>query len=252
LFHKCLLRKAIYVITNVINGKKYVGQSIDPEHRFVSHCSRAKNDSDNSPIHSAIGKYGKDNFKLDVIEWTEQYNDRERYWIKELNSKSPNGYNVTDGGEEPPHTYGENHHNSVVTEHQVDIIIQQLKDGILTEPEIGKLFSPPVNQTLINSINWGVTHKRENENYPIRSNCPYNLTEEEVGDVKWLLLNTLYPCQQIADYYHVNVSTIKHINAGRNYHDDNLGYPLRKVRGKKQLKPVETILAKRSTATIDT
>ena len=161
----------------MINGKKYVGQSIDPEHRFISHCSRAKNDSDNSPIHSAIGKYGKDNFKLDVVEWTEQYNDRERYWIKELNSKSPNGYNVTDGGEEPPHAYGENHHNSVVTEHQVDIIIQQLKDGILTEPEIGKLFSPPVNQTLINNINWGVTHKRESEDYPIRSNCPYNLTE---------------------------------------------------------------------------
>ena len=58
--------------------------------------------------------------------------------------------------------------------------------------------------------------------------------------------------QQIADYYHVNTSTIKHINTGRNYHDDTSDYPLRKVRGKKQLEPVETILAKRSTATIDT
>ncbi len=246
------LKKAIYKITNMINNKIYIGQSINPEHRFIAHCSRAKNDSDNSPIHAAIKKYGKDNFILTIIEWTEDYNNREKYWIKKLNSKSPYGYNITEGGEEPPHKYGEEHHNSVITDEQVNIIINELKKNELTEPEIGKLFNPPFNQVLINNINWGITHKRDNESYPIRKNCPYNLTIEQVGDVKWLLQNTLYPCSQIADYYHVNVSTIKHINTGRNYYDDNYDYPLRKTRGKKQLEPVETILAKRSTTTIDT
>jgi len=246
------LKKAIYKITNMINNKIYIGQSIDPNHRFISHCSRANNDSDNSPIHTAIKKYGKENFVLDIIEWTEDYNNRERYWIQKLNSLSPFGYNIAKGGEEPPHKYGEQHHKSIITEEQVDIIINELKKGELTEPQIGKLFNPPFNQTLINNINWGITHKRNNETYPIRKNCPYNLTFEQVGDIKWLLQNTLYPCSQIADYYHVNTSTIKHINMGRNYHEDNCDYPLRKQRGKKQLKPVETILAKRSTTTIDT
>lgn len=246
------LKKAIYKITNVINNKIYIGQSVNPNHRFISHCSRANNDSDNSPIHAAIKKYGKDNFILTIIEWTEDYNNREKYWIKKLNSKSPYGYNVAEGGEEPPHKYGEEHHNSVITDEQVNIIINELKKNELTEPEIGRLFNPPFNQTLINNINWGITHKRDNESYPIRKNCPYNLTIEQVGDVKWLLQNTLYPCSQIADYYHVNVSTIKHINTGRNYHEDNCDYPLRQQRGKKQLEPVETILAKRSTTTIDT
>lgn len=246
------LKKAIYKITNMINNKIYIGQSINPEHRFIAHCSRAKNDSDNSPIHTAIKKYGKDNFILTIIEWTEDYNNREKYWIKKLNSKSPYGYNIAEGGEEPPHRYGEEHHNSVITDEQVNIIINELKKNELTEPEIGKLFNPPFNQTLINNINWGITHKRDNEEYPIRKNCPYNLTIEQVGDVKWLLQNTLYPCSQIADYYHVNVSTIKHINTGRNYYDSNCDYPLRKKKGKKQLEPVETILAKRSTTTIDT
>lgn len=246
------LKKAIYKITNMINNKIYIGQSIDPNHRFISHCSRANNDSDNSPIHTAIKKYGKENFVLDIIEWTEDYNNRERYWIQKLNSLSPFGYNVAKGGEEPPHKYGEQHHKSIITEEQVNIIINELKKGELTEPQIGKLFNPPFNQTLINNINWGITHKRNNETYPIRKNCPYNLTLEQVGDIKWLLRNTLYPCSQIADYYHVNTSTIKHINMGRNYHEDNCDYPLRKQRGKKQLKPVETILAKRSTTTIDT
>lgn len=247
-----VLKKAIYKITNVINNKIYIGQSIDPNHRFISHCSRANNDSDNSPIHTAIKKYGKENFVLDIIEWTEDYNNRERYWIQKLNSLSPFGYNIAKGGEEPPHKYGEQHHKSIITEEQVDIIINELKKDELTEPQIGELFNPPFNQTLINNINWGITHKRNNETYPIRKNCPYNLTSEQVGDIKWLLRNTLYPCSQIADYYHVNTSTIKHINVGRNYYEDNCDYPLRKQRGKKQLKPVETILAKRSTTTIDT
>ena len=236
----------------MINNKVYIGQSVNPEHRFVAHCSRAKNDEDNSHIHAAIKKYGKENFTLEIIEWTDDYNNRERYWIKKLNSKSPFGYNITDGGEEPPHKCGEDHHNSVITEEQIDIIIDKLKEGKLTELKIGKLFTPNFNQTLINNINWGITHRRQNETYPIRANHPYNLTTKQVGDVKWLLKNTSYPCHQIANYYHVNVSTIKHINTGRNYYDDNCDYPLRKIRGKRQLEPVETILAKRSTTAIDT
>ena len=61
----------------MINDKVYIGQSVDPKRRFKAHCSRAKNDSDNSPIHAAIKKYGKENFKLDILEWTEDYNNAE-------------------------------------------------------------------------------------------------------------------------------------------------------------------------------
>lgn len=43
-----------------------------------------------------------------------------------------------------------------------------------------------------------------------------------------------------------------YINAGRNYNDSTLNYPLRNHRGEKQSEPVETILAKRSTDAIDT
>ena len=84
----------------MINNKVYIGQSKNPEHRFVSHCSRAKNDEDNSPIHAAIKKYGKENFTLEIIEWTDDYNNRERYWIKYYDSYY-NGYNSTLGGDQP-------------------------------------------------------------------------------------------------------------------------------------------------------
>lgn len=246
------LKKAIYLITNIVNGKKYIGQSVNPHRRFISHCSRARTGYDNSPIHSAIKKYGKENFILEIIEWTENYNQRERDLIKEYQTLSPNGYNICKGGESPPIMYGENHPHSIITEEQVDIIIAHLKERKLTESEIGKLFNPPLNQVMINSINFGNTHRRECEKYPIRTEHPYTLSEKEVDEIKWLLQNSLFPCSQIAEYYHVNSSTIKHINSGRNYFDENQNYPLRKFRGKRQLQPVETILAKRSRFTIDT
>lgn len=82
----------IYKTTNLINGKIYVGQ-----------------DSNNDPdylgsgvyICNAIKKYGKENFKKEVLcECLDQkdLNEKEIYWIKSLNSKDPNGYNLTDGG----------------------------------------------------------------------------------------------------------------------------------------------------------
>ena len=132
------------------------------------------------------------------------------------------------------------------------MVIEELKKGVLTEPQIGKLFNPPFNQVLINNINWGITHRRDNEQYPIRNQCPYNLSENEVEEVKWLLANAMHTCNQIADYYGVNTSTIKAINTGRNYFDSLTDYPIRKYRGIKQIEPVETILAKRSTSVIDT
>lgn len=236
----------------MINNKKYIGQSVNSHRRFISHCSRSKKDNDNSPIHKAIKKYGKENFTLTVLETTDNYNRRERELIMELNTLSPNGYNVARGGEEPPITKGEKHHNSVITEKQVDLVISELKKDKLTEPEIGNLFNPAFNQSLIHNINFGITHKRLNESYPIRNECPYNLKKSEVDEIKWLIENTKYPFFQIAEYYHVSTSSIKHINVGRNHYDDSLSYPIRKFKGKKQSQPVETILAKRSTDVIDT
>lgn len=249
---KTQLKKAIYKITNKLNGKSYIGQSVDPQHRFSAHISRSKNDTDNSPLHAAMNKYGKENFTIEILEWTPDYNQREQELIQEYGTLVPNGYNLAKGGEEPPHKYGEEHHNSVISEEQVSIVINELKYGERTESEIGRLFSPPFNQCLIHNINHGITHRRADEVYPIRTESPYHLTASEVEEIKWLLKETSYPCSQIADHFRVNNSTVKAINTGRNYPDSRESYPLRKTRGQAQSQPVETILAKRSTDAIDT
>ena len=97
------MRGFIYKITNKINGKSYIGQTIqNVKERFYQHCATKCSQAIlNMVIHKAINKYGKSNFTIEVIEEVEStnLNDRERYWIKYYNSYN-NGYNATKGGQD--------------------------------------------------------------------------------------------------------------------------------------------------------
>ena len=97
------MRGFIYKITNTINGKSYIGQTIqNVKERFYQHCAtKCSKAVSNMAIHRAIKKYGKSNFIVEVIEEVESVylNDRERYWIKYYNSYN-NGYNSTKGGQD--------------------------------------------------------------------------------------------------------------------------------------------------------
>lgn len=97
------MRGFIYKITNKINGKSYIGQTIqDVKERFYQHCATKCSQAVlNMAIHKAINKYGKSNFTVEVIEEVEStdLNDREKYWIKFYNSYN-NGYNSTEGGQD--------------------------------------------------------------------------------------------------------------------------------------------------------
>jgi len=90
----------IYKITNVLNGKCYVGKTekANPEDRFQEHKNDSKRYVDR-PLYRAFNKYGTANFAFDVIEETNNPEEREIYWIKELNSHGSTGYNATLGGE---------------------------------------------------------------------------------------------------------------------------------------------------------
>ena len=93
----------VYKITNIINGKCYIGQTDKTaKRRLVQHKCKARNGYDkNRPIHKAINKYGEDNFIAETLETgisESEIDDRERYWIEEEKSLVPNGYNVNSGG----------------------------------------------------------------------------------------------------------------------------------------------------------
>lgn len=93
----------IYKITNTLNNKCYIGQSVDIENRWKQHmlASRSLTEGgDNYSIHKAIRKYGIENFIFEIIELTsiEELNNKEKYWIDYYDSYN-NGYNETLGGE---------------------------------------------------------------------------------------------------------------------------------------------------------
>ena len=96
------MRGFIYKITNNVNGKVYIGQTIQTiKERFYQHCATKCSDSVlNMAIHKAIKKYGKSNFTIEVIEEVDKdsLNDREKFWIEYYNSYN-NGYNSTRGGQ---------------------------------------------------------------------------------------------------------------------------------------------------------
>lgn len=89
----------IYKITNLINNKCYVGQTIrELNIRVDEHTKKIRCRA----LNSAIKKYGFNNFKVEILETIEKLDDlntREQFWIKELNTLSPNGYNLTSGGD---------------------------------------------------------------------------------------------------------------------------------------------------------
>lgn len=91
----------IYKITNNVNKKVYIGQSIRPiEYRFKRHINDALNNVIDTHFARAIRKYGKDNFQIELIDnakTQDELNLKEQYWIRYYKStNSQYGYNETD------------------------------------------------------------------------------------------------------------------------------------------------------------
>lgn len=95
----------VYVHTNIVNGKNYVGQTTaGMENRWKLHlrCARStKTPAYAGLIARAIRKYGVDAFEhhvLSVVGSQARLDNLEKVWIILLQAKTPTGYNLADGG----------------------------------------------------------------------------------------------------------------------------------------------------------
>ena len=88
--------RGIYKVTNKINGKVYIGQSVDIGKRWRQHMTA----KDDIYFHKAIQKYGVENFEWEVIEQCKRkdLDEREIHWIEYYDSFNK-GYNCTKGGD---------------------------------------------------------------------------------------------------------------------------------------------------------
>jgi group I intron endonuclease len=91
----------IYMVTNKVNGKSYVGQTINSlEQRKGEHVRRSSLNNDNLYFHNALRKYGADLFEwivIDRCDTIERLNELEIFYIG-LYDTFDNGYNLTIGG----------------------------------------------------------------------------------------------------------------------------------------------------------
>ena len=220
-----IIRKDIYIIKNNINTKVYIGQALDSKKRFQSHC---KKNNDNSLIDKAIQKYGKEHFWFEILEsQIENYNEREKYWIKYYNSLKPFGYNILTGGDEPPRYIGDEHPNVKISDENVKLLKIDLAQTTISLSQLADKYN--ISKKQIMRINQGISRVSLNEKYPIRQNPNINgkLSEEDIDSIIDLLRFTYRFNGDIAREYGVEVHTISRINNGTYHHRDNISYPIR-------------------------
>lgn len=90
----------IYIYTNRINGKQYVGQTTNSiNERQHKHLTEVRHPKYKSVFHDAIRKYGIENFNREVIKVDKAMLDTyEIDLIARWDTKVPNGYNILSGG----------------------------------------------------------------------------------------------------------------------------------------------------------
>lgn len=124
----------VYKITNNINGKVYIGKSINIQQRWQEHKRHYKY-VDNIVLYKAFRKYGVENFTFEILcEAPEQEIDSlEVKYIEEYNcctkSGRDSGYNMTFGGDANVHLSGEWNGNSKMTCEEVWEIREAYKNG---------------------------------------------------------------------------------------------------------------------------
>ena len=147
----------IYKITNLINEKVYIGQSIHIERRWQEHCQP----SSRSLIGKAIQKYGKEHFTFQVLEECaeEQLDELEEKYISEYDSVVPNGYNIETASKG----------KTSFVFYDKDIFADIVKDIVssdLTLIAIAEKYD--LSRRTIYRINQGEVHHDINKTYPLR------------------------------------------------------------------------------------
>lgn len=151
----------IYLIENIINHRKYVGQSINISKRWKIHLdryNRAGKEYD-KVLYKAFRKYGIENFKFSIIEECpqEKLNERELYWIRYYNAFH-NGYNCSEDEQPFPMT-GEEHFNHKLTQQDVIDIRTAYKNHERCK-EVFKRYQDRINWTGFHKIWKGETWKK--------------------------------------------------------------------------------------------
>jgi group I intron endonuclease len=144
----------IYKTTNLVNGKIYIGQDCKNNPNYYG---------SGSIIIKAIKKYGKENFKKEILDFCSslvELNEKEKYWINKLDAKNKNiGYNILDGGGNGPMPI------------EVKLkLSKKLKGRIFTDEHKLKISKNHHNVSGENNPMFGKTHSEDTKKYMVTLN----------------------------------------------------------------------------------
>ena len=235
----------IYVVTNLVNNKKYIGQSVNIRRRFKSHhlvdyCN-INNCNYNTKFYQAIRKYGIDNFKVEILELCEdikKLDEKEIKYIEQFDTFK-NGYNSTKGGQswsENIHSketeekrkqtrlknqslMSENHPRAKLTNQEVWDIRQRYIDGesvLDIYQDFKHLYS---NKETFRRIIFGNTYKTVG-NIPDKNQIRYTnarLTADQVKEIRRSYKKGVISQREIAKQYNVSETCIASIIKRKTY-----------------------------------
>ena len=180
---------SIYKITNTVNGKAYIGQTIHDavKGRIDKHLNGKPNGS--RLVRRAVKKYGKDAFAYEILHdgiIPEFLDTLEIEAINQFNTIAPHGYNLETGGS--------NGSPSEVTRRKISESLSGRKTSEetrrkLAEAQKGKTLSPETRRKLIEA-NKGRKHTPEtrlkmSENQKGKNNVFYGKKHSSETRRKW-------------------------------------------------------------------
>lgn len=208
----------VYAATNLINGKKYVGYTTkELSERIKGHIRKSKNKGDKHYFYvfqSALRKYGSDNFTWEILHSCDQLDEvtkMEINFIKELNTISPYGYNLTEGG-----------NGGIQSQETKDKISKSLKKYF----EVHKWNSNTPKEVRVAAGKKAWETKLKNGYVP---KTGFNLSEDakikmsntknELNKLKWLNVITGEEIElsitKMAEYCNLSAGTFAHLKHGR-------------------------------------
>lgn len=227
----------IYKTTNLINGMIYIGKRQKERSNYLGSGKYLKN---------AIKKYGKENFKREIIEDniedSKSLCEREKFWISFYKSNDKNiGYNLTNGGDGVCRGPLSEEHKKKISKALKGRVFSEEDKRKMSEGRIGMKFSEEhIKHMSERIVSKESTEKRvakmkgrkaseetrrkmrESSN-PRRGsqNSKSKLNEEQVLEIKKMLKDGITE-RKIAERYHVTIGCISNIKTGRNWKQVNL------------------------------
>lgn len=162
------INSGIYCIENIINNKKYIGQSKNINERYKKHIYELNNNRHfNDYLQKAWNKYGEESFKMYVIEYCkiDILDEKESYYISYYNTLDQQyGYNLTSGGQLNKGFYTEETCKKISESLKKTYENTELKD-IRSKSALRQWANPDIKEKIIGSNNgmYGKHHTKESK-----------------------------------------------------------------------------------------